>query len=115
MAVKKMNQVTIVVTIEVLEKELTRDLKKDDDAAAEDRLQKAKTALELADDRTKRPNKNYEALIPLLEAEAQEKYLIQHKDFVNRFHKMSIVWRKRRPVDKIRSMGSPTLQVAAPK
>ncbi|KAI9559514.1 hypothetical protein GHT06_013511 [Daphnia sinensis] len=62
----------------------------------------------------KRLIKNYEMIIPLLDiAEAQQKYLMQHEEFIDRFHKMNIDWRKNRPAGPTRSLGTPTLQVAA--
>ncbi|KAK4024163.1 hypothetical protein OUZ56_009550 [Daphnia magna] len=51
MAAKRLNQATLAVTIEVLEKELHKDLKNYETAASENRLQEAETAFELADDR----------------------------------------------------------------
>ncbi|KAK4030651.1 hypothetical protein OUZ56_023923 [Daphnia magna] len=63
MAAKRLNQATLAVTIEVLEKELHKDLKNYETAASENRLQIAETAFELADDRMKRIIKNYEIII----------------------------------------------------
>ncbi|KAK4021288.1 hypothetical protein OUZ56_003207 [Daphnia magna] len=110
MATKRLNQATLAVTIEVLEKKLHKDLKNYETAASENRLQEAETAFELVDDRMKRLIRNYETIIPMLEhaPEAQQKYLVQHEEFVDRFHKISIEGRKRN------HMASPILQVAAP-
>ncbi|XP_057369839.1 uncharacterized protein LOC130690968 [Daphnia carinata] len=115
MATKRLNQAAMVMTIDILEKELHKDLKNYDEACDEERLQEAEISFELADDRMKRLITNYQSLIPLLEAEAQEKYLQQHEEFVNRFHKMSIDWRRRRPAESRRSpqQREPILQVAA--
>ncbi|KAK4027940.1 hypothetical protein OUZ56_017080 [Daphnia magna] len=45
--------------------------------------------------------------------EVQQKYLVQHEEIVVRFHKISIDWKKKKPVETT-SMASPILQVAAP-
>ncbi|KZS13527.1 Uncharacterized protein APZ42_021322, partial [Daphnia magna] len=115
MAAKRLNQATLAVTIEDLEKELHKDLKNYETTASENRSQGAETAFEPADDRMKKLIKNYETIIPMLDApEAQQKYLVQHEEFVDRFHKISIDWQKKKPVEKSTSIASPTLQVAAP-
>ncbi|KAK4004197.1 hypothetical protein OUZ56_005939 [Daphnia magna] len=78
MAAKRLNQATLTVTTEVLDKELHKDLKNYEDAASENRLQEAETAFKLADDRMKRLIKNYEITIPMWDApEAQQKYLAE--------------------------------------
>ncbi|KAI9565134.1 hypothetical protein GHT06_008905 [Daphnia sinensis] len=115
MAARKSNQATLAVTIDVLEKVLHKDLKNYEEASSDNRWDDAETAYELADDRMKRLIKNYELIIPLLDVpEAQQKYLVQHEEFVNRFHKINIDWGKNKPAGPTRSAGTPTLQVAAP-
>ncbi|KAI9560546.1 DUF1758 and DUF1759 domain containing protein [Daphnia sinensis] len=113
MAARKLNEATLAV--DVLENELHKDLKNYEEASRDDRWDDAETAYELADDRMKRLIKNYELIIPLLNApEAQQKYLVQHEEFVNRFHKIKIDWRKNKPAVQMRSTGTPTLKIAAP-
>ncbi|KAK4045642.1 hypothetical protein OUZ56_033365 [Daphnia magna] len=106
MAAKRLNQATLAVTIEVLEKELHKNLKNYETAASENRLQEAETSFELADDRMKRLIRNYETIIPMLEQAPKF-----NRKFVDRFHKITIDWKKKKPVETT-SMASPILQVA---
>ena len=106
---KQQAQSLAILTIETLEREFHKNIKRYEEACRDNLFVNAEIAYELARERMSRLRKQYETVIPQLDAETQATYLNNYEETVDRHHKLVIDWRTRNPAASLRPVESPTI------